>query len=244
MTAQPPVTPALGEDSDPLPGETCARCHTTQEWGRDSWCPNCGYYPSLDAEAINDNSWKDQISVEAESAPQGNLFAALPAWFWIMIGGSLVILLLGLFVRTRAANDEALRGFIALTTVGVSTVVIGIAHLLACLFAMKRDCRITLMDAMISWFSVWHPTITQLPATRFRLWSMSWGVTSLVTALLIIGGIDYEAPFRTEKHAEIETHKGNVHQAVTATEQADDQTPASGNGRIPQVTQRPEDDRS
>lgn len=224
MTAQPPVAPALGEDSGPVPGETCARCHTTQEWSGDSWCPNCGYYPSLDAEAINDNSWKDQISVEAESAPQGNLFASLPAWFWIMIGGSLVILLLGLLVRTRAANDEALRGFIALTTVGVSAVVIGIAHLLACLFAMKRDRRITPMDAMISWFSVWHPTITQLPATRFRLWSMSWGVTSLLTALLIIGGIDYNAPFRTEKLVEIDTFRGNVNPPVTGIAKADGQS--------------------
>lgn len=221
MTAQTPVTPALEEDSGPAPGETCARCHTNQEWGRDSWCPSCGYYPSLDAEAINDTSWQDPLLVEADNAPQGNLFAALPAWFWIMIGGSLAILLLGLFVRTRVANDEALRGFIAVSAVGVSTVVIGIAHLLACFFAMKRDRRITPMDAIISWFSVWHPTITQLPATRFRLWSMSWGVTSLITALLIIGGIDYEAPFRTEKHAEIEPLRGSIHPAVTETAQAD-----------------------
>ena len=131
-----------------------------------------------------------------------------------------LFLLLGLFVRTRAANEEALRGFIALTTVGVSAVVIGIAHLLACLYAMKRDRRITPIDAMISGFSVWQPTITQLPATRFRLWSMSWGVTAVITALLIIGGIDYNAPFRTEKNVETEAFGGKVIQAVTGTAKA------------------------
>ena len=220
MTAQPPDAPALEEDSRPVPGETCARCHTTQDWGRDSWCPNCGYYPSLDAKAINDKSWKDQIPVEAESAPEGNLFASLPTWFWIMMGGSVGILLLGLVVRTRAADEESLRGFIALTTLGVSAVVIGVAHVLACVYAMKRDRRITPMDAVVSWFSVWQPTITQLPATRFRLWSLSWGVTSAITALLIIGGIDYNAPFRTEKKVETKAFGGKAIQAVTGAAKA------------------------
>jgi len=220
MTAQPPVAPAIEDDSRPVPGETCVRCHTTQDWGRDSWCPHCGYYPSLDAQGINDKSWKDQIPVEAESTPQGNLFASLPVWFWIMMGGSIGILLLGLVVRTRAANEEDLRGFIALATLGVSAVVIGVSHLLACLYAMKRDRRITPMDAMISWFSVWQPTITQLPATRFRLWSMSWGITSVITALLIIGGIDYNAPFRTEKKVETKAFGSTVIQAITGAAKA------------------------
>ena len=73
-SAAPPV-----EMNTPVPGKTCARCHTTQDWGSSTWCPYCGFYPSLNLESVSDESWKNAIPAEEESAPQGNLFAQLPS---------------------------------------------------------------------------------------------------------------------------------------------------------------------
>jgi len=210
-----------------VPGETCPRCHTTEPWGHDSWCPNCGFYPSVDSDGINDDSWQDQIPVEEEPVPEGNLFASLPAWFWIMMGGAASILVAGLGVRTQAAQQESLRGTIALSTLGIGFTAIGVAHLLALIYAMKHDRRVRLTDAMVAWFTIWQPTITQLPASRGRVWSLSWGVTSLITAVLIIGGIDYNAPFRTDGPTQTKSHGNKAIQAVTgAAKAAGQQNPA------------------
>jgi hypothetical protein len=215
MSVQTADATATSPSGQSVPGETCARCHTTQDWGADSWCPNCGFYPSLDADGINDKSWQDHMPVEEEAVPEGNLFAALPGWFWILMGGITAILLLGLVVRTQAADEEGLRGMIALTTVAFAFVAIAIPHFIACRYAMKHDRRISVTDTLVSWFTVWQPTISQLPATRRRIWSMSWGLTSAITAVLIIGGIDYGAPFRNDQPVTTKPFGNKVIQAVT-----------------------------
>lgn len=220
MTDQVTATSDPVEDSGAVPGETCARCHTTQAWGSSSWCPNCGFYPSLDAEGISDDSWQSAVPAEPAESGDENLFSTLPGWFWVMMGGMTGILLLGLVVRTQAAEEESLRGIIALSTLGVAFLMIAVAHVIASRYAMKHDPRIRLTDAMVSWFTIWQPTIGQLPASRRRIWSMTWGMTSVITALLIIGGIDYSAPFRTEEQVKTKPFGNKVIQAVTGAASA------------------------
>lgn len=221
-----------------VPGETCPRCHTTESWGTDSWCPNCGFYPSIDAEGINDTSWQDHMPVEEEESPPGNLLAELPVWFWIMMGGITGILFLGLAIRIQAAEQESVRGIIALSTLAGALAAIAAAHVVACIDAIKNDRRIRPMDAVISWFVIWQPTITQLPATRGRIWTMSWGVTGVVTAILIIGGIDYNAPFRTDAPVKTKPFGNKVIQTVSGAAKAAGQNngPASMEEALTQLS--------
>lgn len=198
-------------------GETCVRCHTTQDWGTSSWCPNCGFYPTIDADGVKDESWKHAMPVEEEQIPEGNLFAQLPAWFWILMGGIVAIVMTGFFIRVQADEAESTRGLIALGILPFAFGTMAIAHIIASRHAMVHDPRIRFADAIISWFAVWQPSITQLPDSRKRIWSMTWGMTAVVTSLLVIGGIDYNAPFRTEKKAKPKAFGNKVIQSVTAT---------------------------
>ncbi len=201
-------------------GETCARCHTNQDWGTSSWCPNCGFYPTLDAQSVKDESWKAAMPVEEESIPEGNLFAQLPAWFWILMGGIVAIVMTGFYIRVEAADAESTRGMIALGILPIALTMMAIAHVIASRQAMRHDPRIRFADALISWFTVWQPSITQLPDSRKRIWSMTWGMTAVVTSLLVIGGIDYNAPFRNKETVKPKPFGNKVIQAVTGAAKA------------------------
>ena len=201
-------------------GETCVRCHTTQDWGTSSWCPNCGFYPTIDADGVKDDSWKAAMPVEEEEVPEGNLFAQLPAWFWILMGGIVAIVMTGFYVRIQADEAESTRGMIALAILPLALGTMAVAHIIASRHAMRHDPRIRFADAIISWFTVWQPSITQLPDSRKRIWSMTWGMTAVVTSLLVIGGIDYNAPFRTKEKVKPKAFGNKVIQAVTATAKA------------------------
>jgi len=206
--------------SQSVMGETCARCHTTQEWGTSSWCPNCGYYPTINSEGVSDNSWKDAMPVEEESVPEGNLFAQLPGWFWILMGGIVCIVMTGFYIRIQADEAESTRGMIALGILPFALTTMAIAHLLASRQAMKHDPRIRFADAIISWFTIWQPSIGQLPDSRKRIWSMTWGMTAVVTSLLVIGGIDYNAPFRNTEKVKPKPFGNKIIQAVTGAAKA------------------------
>jgi len=196
-SASPSVAPANPTDLH----ETCPRCHTTTSWDGNSWCPNCGYYPSVDADAVEDDSWRKFTPPESVEAVEENIFRLLPAWFWIMIAGVTAILILGLATRIQYPKENSPRGMVALAVLAVGFLSVLVAHAVASRYAIRKDPRIRLSDAIFSWFTIWQPTIGQLPHSRRRIWGFTWGLAASVTAVLIIGGIDYCAPFRTDNQA-------------------------------------------
>ena len=187
------------QPSAPVPGETCPRCHTTQSWGMASWCPNCGYYPSVGEDDVEDMSWKDHVVEDTAEAEPENIWQSIPAWFWIMMAGVIGIMVSSVTIRLLLPEEDSPRGIIALVQLGVGFLSFAIAHGIASREAMKNDPRINLTDVGLAWFSVWQPTITQLPHTCKRIWSIAWGLMAMVTAVTVIGGIDYSAPFRGEE---------------------------------------------
>ena len=185
--------------------ETCPRCHTTTPWGESSWCPDCGYYPAVDANAQNGQSWADSLPDLPQESPEDDRagLAAIPAWLWIMLGGIVGITAFSVVVRTSLPDDVDTRGAIALTQLIVGALSMLAAHLIAGFVAMKSDRRINFNDIMLSWFNVWQPTISNLPDTSKRIWAMVWGMVAVLTSTTIIGGIDYGAPFRTHEAPDI-----------------------------------------
>jgi hypothetical protein len=180
--------------------ETCIRCHTSQEWGESSWCPACGYYPIVDGAEANGKSWADDLpdAPEEEVEDWGSTLQSLPRWLWGMLGGIVGITMFSVTVRLLFHNDEDIRGIIALTQLVIGFVSMLTAHGLAAKFTMKNDRRVNLSDVLLSWFNVWSPNIQALPATYTRVWGLVWGGIAVMTAMTIIGGIDYSAPFRVD----------------------------------------------
>ena len=186
------------------PQETCPRCHTVTEWGENSWCPDCGYYPVVDGTQAEGTSWADGLpDAPEEEFDDRSALASIPMWFWLMIAGIIGIALSSVWIRHSLADQETLRGRIALGQLGVGMLIVMIAHGLAAKFAMAGDRRISIPDIFLSWFNVWQPTIGKLPHTCRRLLAVVWGMLACLTAVTIIGGIDYGYPFRDHKGVEL-----------------------------------------
>ena len=215
-------------DSGPVPGETCPRCHTTQDWGQSSWCPNCSYYPVVDGSGGGGSSWADNLPdmPQEEVADDRSPLEAIPGWFWGMIGGIVGITAFSVTIRLLFPDDDSPRGIIAIAQLTIGLISMAVAHGIASREALKSDRRLNLNDVALSWFNVWQPTIAQLPTTCRRLLAMAWGAFAVLTAVTIIGGIDYSAPFRTHKAPEVKPMKliGTV--AAAAKAQAGKQPPA------------------
>ena len=208
----------------------CPRCHSTKPWGQNSWCPDCGYYPVVDRSAANGSSWADNLPElpQEEVEDDRSALQAIPVWFWIMLGGVVGVTVFSVVVRVALADDETLRGRVALTQLVIGLLTALTAHGVAAKFAMASDRRVNLNDVLLSWFNVWQPTISRLPDTCRRIWGMVWGCTAFLTAVTIIGGIDYSAPFRVHKAPDIKPMKliGAVAGAAKA-QAAKDGDPAS-----------------
>lgn len=203
MTVAEAGTKEIQKSAAPRPNETCPRCHTTKLWGQMSWCPDCGYYPVVDSATSDGTSWADNLpDVPQETDDHRTALQSIPTWFWAMMGGIIAIAGFSITIRLNYPADNGPRGMFALAqlSIGLSTTLV--AHIMATRFAMKSDRRVNFNDVLLSWFNVWQPTITALPDTCKRVWAFVWGGIAVMTAVTIIGGIDYSAPFRTHEAPE------------------------------------------
>lgn len=191
----------VSDASGRVPGETCPRCHTTQPWGESSWCPNCSYYPVVDGSAGGTASWADSLPdiPHEEIEDDRSALEAIPVWFWAMLGGVVGITAFSVVIRVMFPEDDSPRGIIALIQLSVGLISMLIAHIMVSKFALANDRRLNLNDVLLSWFNVWQPTIDRLPGTCRLVLAMAWGGFAVLTAVTIIGGIDYSAPFRVHK---------------------------------------------
>lgn len=192
------------EDVVSSPTETCPRCHTTASWGENSWCPDCGYYPIVDKGAPEGQSWADDLPEEpVEYEDTRTALQSIPMWFWGMIAGMVGITAFSVAVRLMNPGEdgESVRGTIAILQLVIGGVSMISAHIIATRFAMSNDRRINLFDFVIAWFAIWQPTIIALPKTCKRLLAVVWGTIAVITAVTIIGGIDWAAAFRPSHDA-------------------------------------------
>lgn len=180
------------------PAETCPRCHTTESWGQSSWCPKCNYYPVVDKGALPGTSWADDLpDMPQEEEDNRGALESIPGWFWGMLAGVAAIAIFSVSIRMMYPEDDGPRGMIALAQLVIGLTTMIISHIIAAKLAFATDRRTNFNDVLLSWFSIWQPTIGQLPRTCKQIWAVVWGGVATLTAVTVIGGIDYSAPFRT-----------------------------------------------
>lgn len=214
--------------SSPVPGETCPRCHTTQDWGQSSWCPNCSFYPVVDGSSGGQSSWADTLPdlPADEQIDDRSALESIPVWFWGMLAGIVGVTGFSMTIRMMFPDEDSPRGSIALVQLSVGFISMMVAHGVASRYALKSDRRLNFNDVLLSWFNVWQPTIADLPGTCRRVLGMVWGGFAVLTAVTIIGGIDYSAPFRTHSAPKVKPMQMIGAVATTAKAQAEEEPPA------------------
>jgi len=203
MTTDIMTTDIMTSDISPPPPNRsvtiCPQCRGAEDWQGASWCPDCGYYPPVDATVSMDSPLEYEVPDTGFDVGEldADFFNSIPGWARVMGAGIMGILTIGLIV-TLAFPESPERGFIALAMLAAGIITVFTAHTLAVRQALREDSRIRVVDAFISWMIVWQPTFRELPETIRRVCAFAWGVTMIVTATTVIGGINYSAPFQTE----------------------------------------------
>lgn len=184
----------------------CPECGSTEPWGRNSWCPSCGYYPLLKATA------KAPKKSEMEANVAENVWQAIPIWAWVLAVVGIAILAGSLAVgqKLESAGDRARW---AVLQILLGTIAALSAQWVVYFNAVTFSEKFGPMDFFMKPLAIWEPTMRQLPKGAWRLWFGGWGVTAVFGAVVLIGGMDYNALFDdwgVEKRA-----TKNLVQAVT-----------------------------
>lgn len=174
---------------------TCPKCGTTEPWGMTSWCPSCGYYPSLgqSAESLSQLAAQDFAEDEEETQIE-NWWELVPSWAWTTLAGAFGIFVVSLAVRLTLSVENG-RGLWALGQLGLGAFAFFIVHLMVFLDSSKRTDKLSPFDLFMRPIEVWKPVVGDLPASVNRVNTGVWCLTAMLSAVTIVGGIRYSAIF-------------------------------------------------
>jgi hypothetical protein len=191
--AEAPEVPAAEEASSEVPA-TCPRCQgkLTDPKGL-GWCQTCGYCRSLEED-------RGAVVLPAKAAPAarsmslfglvetGQMLAMLPGWVWVMISGAGVVVGLSFGVNHLMLQNGLSREVWGTVLVGVGALTVFLAHVAALVAIAPHDDRLSGKDLFFP-ARLWTMTLKRLPATRWHLCIWIWGLSLLLSAKFIMGGL-------------------------------------------------------
>ncbi len=175
-------------------GSACPQCGSSEPWGENSWCPDCGFYPKFSSEPPKAKA----VKTPGPAAPAPESSGKLPKWAYPMLIGVGVIILGNIALRVLLYLNGGPRSLIAMLELLSGLGVAFGATIIAWKEARKRDKRVTLLDCVTSPLSVWQPTVDDLPATHKRVWSLAWGLTMALCSVVVIGGLRLAALYEDD----------------------------------------------
>ncbi len=171
-------------------GDGCTNCGSTADWGHSSWCPRCGWYPQL-----NTCVEVDPPEEEMQEEKPLEWWEVVPMWAWILGFGEVGLIVLSIFARMTTSINTGARPRWALTQLFIGFCVFAVGQAWAFLYAVTKSADFSPVDLITKPFAIWGPSNRLLPKSFPRLGMAVWGLTAMLLAVLVIGGINYNAMF-------------------------------------------------
>lgn len=187
-------------------GPACEKCGFANEAAA---CPKCGWYPVLGLHVEIDDAFEAIMQAPAavegadaeaptdKAQPEWQKHLAvwqglIPGWAWLMIGTTLGVVAAAIAGRVASLENSALQ-----TTIGVTGLIAGaslavVMHLVGFILCSSDDADLAITHVVIKPLVTWKRLLAELPR---RLWlanSANLGLTTALSAALIVGGIPYE----------------------------------------------------
>jgi len=167
---------------------SCSNCGSTDAWGASTWCPQCGFYPSL-------GKCIDTGSSTTQEPDAVDFWRVVPGWTRVLGGGLVVIAVMTIAVALCLPTESPARPFWTLTQVGIGLVAACVAHVSAFLFGVVKSEKLGPVDIMLRPVELWKPSVSLLPQGAWRFWLLAWGLTAALCAATLIGGVRYSRMF-------------------------------------------------
>ena len=180
------MTPAQGTSRSKATRRTCPQCAATEDWGNNSWCPKCGFYPQLGTK-VSADVLKSVGVDEEELGPAG----PMPTWCKVMSAGLLAVIVVSIIARLRVPVDGPLTLW-SLVQLGLGILLLIASHVQAFLVSGSGTGSLSMIDLLLSPLAVWKPVTRRLPQTGMLVARGAWGGATALCAILVVGGLNWE----------------------------------------------------
>jgi hypothetical protein len=197
-TLKPEARPTMSVDPN-----LCPRCGgkltNPESLG---WCPKCSYCRSLEQDQDKVATLK---SGPRKPSPFGIVeFAQLiwnsPRWAKILFAGMVVVLAVSYFASKYylPRGESYTRALWSTIQLGAGLLVVLVGQFWALTLLAPKDDKLGAVDAFIP-FRLWSMALNRLPLTDKPVWAGAWGMTAMVCAVLVTGGLEYWKQFYNPK---------------------------------------------
>ncbi len=194
---------------------TCTNCGSCESWGQSTFCPLCGYYPTL-------GSCVD-VSAPEYAEPQAATFSdVIPVWVWGMVAGVVAVLGWSLYANATLPAEGSKRLFWSLAQMGIGAIAIAVGHIAAFTTALVASDKVAPFDFLMKPIETWKPTFTRLPKNVWTVYVAAWGIASILFAALVVGGIPYTELF--DSFGPKEAPKNSIVSAVVSQARTERET--------------------
>ncbi len=187
-----PATSSPADETVRVPISSCPRCgKTLTDAGGIGWCPACGHCALLEQQA-------EQVPGQPPPRAPSKLGAVeffsvvgrTPGWLWLLFAGVLGVIGASLAVSFILPDDslDRVRWSLGQLLFGVAIMVM--AHIWAIRQVPAVEVR-GRSRGKYSLVELWRVAASRMPATRWPVNLMSWGVSLIVCALLVVGGFGW-----------------------------------------------------
>lgn len=170
----------------------CPKCGNQEPWGHGSWCPKCGYYPRLGT-SVAVEAEPDWNAVSTDQLPLAERLARIPYWARMLAAGMLVVFVFNLAASLCLPAKGPARAWFSLIELIAGSMVFFAAHGRAFMTAIMKDSRFAPPDFLLKPGEIWRYTFHALPGSARLIWTGAWGLTAVVCALAVVGGLRYSA---------------------------------------------------
>ena len=122
----------------------------------------------------------------------------IPSWAKVLAGGIVAIILGSIAVRVWIHINGGRRALFAIGEMltGVACILGGtIFEFIQC---RKSDKDLSVFAIVMHPIDLWRPAFEQMPETRKRVWILSWGITMIFAANILVGGIKYSGIYTND----------------------------------------------
>jgi hypothetical protein len=164
------------------------------------WCKACGYCRSLEEERAKDpppEAAAGEASTAKKTRPSvgglvelGEAVYKLPSWVWVLLAGMAGFALVSLLPSKKLPLDSLERAVWCTLQIAMGLLLILAAQFWAVIQIAPHDERVSARDVLLP-ARLWGLVFKRMPAMRLPVWFAGWGLSLILSAVLIIGGLSY-----------------------------------------------------
>lgn len=188
------TTTATEKSSAATAADACPRCgQKLIDPAGMGWCSKCGFCRSLEDDRAKVPLQKPDTHPTKPRGDMGNfllLFGMIPRWAWVLLGGMVLMVAATLGPSWQLPKNSFDRAIYCTLQIVIGLLLILAAQFYALIRLAPMDEKLGFKDIFLP-LRLWSLVFQGLPRLRGAMWTAGWGLTLILAALFLVGGLSY-----------------------------------------------------